>query len=52
MGYLIVFLGGGLGAMLRHGCNLAGMRMLGPNFPYATVFVNVFGSLLMGMLQR
>ncbi len=50
MGYLIVFLGGGLGAMLRHGSNLAGMRMLGPNFPYATIFVNVFGSLLMGII--
>ena len=50
MGYLIVFLGGGLGAMLRHSSNLAGMRMLGPNFPYATIFVNVFGSLLMGVI--
>ena len=50
MGYLIVFLGGGLGAILRHGSNLAGMRMLGPNFPYATIFVNVFGSLLMGLI--
>jgi CrcB protein len=50
MGYLFVFIGGGLGAMLRHGSNLAGMRMLGPNFPYATIFVNVFGSLLMGLI--
>ncbi len=50
MGYLIVFLGGGIGAMLRHGVNLAGMRLLGPNFPYATIFANVSGSLAMGLL--
>jgi CrcB protein len=50
MGYLIVFLGGGLGAMLRHGVNLAGLRLLGPNFPYATIFANVSGSLVMGLL--
>jgi CrcB protein len=50
MGYLIVFLGGGIGAMLRHGVNLAGLRLLGANFPYGTLFVNVSGSLLMGLL--
>src|SRR5262245_56874482 len=50
MGYLIVFLGGGLGAMLRHGVNLAGLRLLGPNFPYATMFENISGSLVMGVL--
>ena len=50
MGYLIVFLGGGVGAMLRHGVNLAGLRLFGPNFPYATMFVNISGSLVMGLL--
>jgi fluoride exporter len=50
MGYLIVFLGGGLGAMVRHGVNLAGLRMLGPDFPYATFFINVSGSAIMGIV--
>jgi len=50
MTYLIVFLGGGLGAMVRHGVNLAGMRMLGPDFPYATFFINVSGSIVMGIV--
>ena len=50
MGYLIVFLGGGIGAMMRHGVNLAGLRLLGPNFPYATIFENISGSLVMGLL--
>jgi fluoride exporter len=50
MGYLLVFLGGGLGAMLRHGCNLGFARLLGPSFPLSTLFVNVSGSLIMGVL--
>jgi CrcB protein len=50
MGFLIVFLGGGLGAALRHGVNLASARLLGAAFPYATLFENVTGSLVMGLL--
>lgn len=50
MGYLIVFLGGGLGAMLRHGLNLAGVRMLGTHFPYATFIINISGSVAMGLI--
>jgi fluoride exporter len=50
MGYLIVFLGGGIGAALRHGFNLAFARLLGNAFPYATLFENVSGSIVMGML--
>ena len=50
MGFLIVFLGGGLGAALRHGVNLASARLLGTAFPYATVIENVSGSLVMGLL--
>ena len=38
MGFLIVFLGGGLGAALRHGVNLAVARVLGVGFNYATLF--------------
>jgi CrcB protein len=50
MGFLIVFLGGGLGAALRHGINLLSARVLGTAFPYATLFENVTGSLVMGLL--
>ena len=50
MGFLIVFVGGGLGAALRHGINFLSARFLGPAFPYATLFENVTGSLVMGLL--
>jgi CrcB protein len=45
-----VFLGGGLGAALRHGVNLAMARWLGTAFPFATLTENVTGSLVMGLL--
>jgi CrcB protein len=50
MGYAIVFLGGGLGAALRHGINLGAARWLGSGFPFGTLIVNVTGSLLMGLI--
>src|SRR5256885_12641747 len=50
MGFLIVFLGGGVGAALRHGVNLGFARWLGTGFPYATLFENVTGSIVMGLL--
>src|SRR4029077_6941752 len=50
MGFLIVFIGGGIGAALRHGFNLAFARVLGTAFPHATLFENVSGSVIMGVL--
>lgn len=50
MGFLIVFLGGGLGAALRHGVNLASARFLGTAFPYNTIIENISGSTVMGLL--
>ena len=42
--------GGALGAGGRYLVNVTAMRLLGPGFPWATVFVNVVGSLVMGVL--
>ncbi len=50
MGYLIVFLGGGLGAALRHGINLGVARALGTAFPYGTLLINITGSFIMGLV--
>ena len=46
---LLVFLGAGIGGVLRHGVNLAALR-LGPSFPWGTLAINVVGSILMGLL--
>lgn len=48
--YLIVFLGAGLGGAARHGVNVLAVRLLGFNFPYGTMTVNVAGSLVIGLL--
>ncbi len=48
--YAVVFLGGGVGAAVRHGINIAAFRTLGPNFPYSTIFINITGSTIMGLV--
>ena len=48
-GYLIVFVGAGIGGAIRHGVNVA-FRALGSGFPYGTLLINVVGSLAMGLL--
>lgn len=50
MSYFLVFVGGGIGAALRHGVNRAALAFFGPSFPIGTLFVNVAGSLLLGVL--
>lgn len=50
MNYLLVFIGGGLGASLRHTINVAFTRTLGTAFPYHTFFINVTGSIIMGLI--
>ena len=42
--------GGALGAVLRFGMSSTIYRILGREFPYGTLAVNVLGSLLMGFL--
>ena len=49
MGYLIVFLGAGIGGALRHGVNLASTKLFGLGFPFGTLIVNIVGSFLMGL---
>ena len=46
---LLVFLGAGLGGVLRHGVNLAAVR-LGSSFPWGTLGINILGSVLMGVV--
>jgi len=51
MGYLVVFIGAGIGGVLRHAVGWASLRWLGPVFPYSTLIVNILGSALMGLLM-
>lgn len=46
---LLIMIGGGLGAGGRHLVGLAALRLFGPGLPIGTFFVNVTGSLLMGL---
>ncbi len=50
MAYLMVFIGGGIGAALRHGVNVGAARLFGTSFPYGTLTVNIVGCLVMGLL--
>lgn len=47
---LWVALGGGIGAAARHGVNLWAGRLLGGEFPWHTLIVNVLGCFAMGLL--
>ena len=48
--FLLIFLGGGLGASCRHLINLQAARHFGLSFPFGTLAVNVLGSAIMGMV--
>ena len=47
---LLVFLGGGLGAALRYSLNIGVPRVLGAQFPWATLIINIMGSFVMGLI--
>jgi len=50
MNYLLVFLGGGLGATLRHAVNVTCAKCIGTAFPYGTFIINISGSTVMGLI--
>ncbi len=48
---VFIAFGGAFGAVLRYGASSSVYALLGRGFPYGTLFVNVVGSLLIGMLS-
>ena len=45
----LVAVGGALGAGIRHLVNLGSLRLVGPNFPWGTLAINIVGSFAMGL---
>jgi len=48
---LLVAFGGAFGSVARYGVSLAAARLFGLAFPWGTLFVNVLGALLIGVLS-
>jgi CrcB protein len=48
--FLVVFIGGGFGSIMRHALNQVCVVFLGPDFPYGTLSVNIIGSLAIGLI--
>jgi CrcB protein len=46
---LLVVVGGGIGAGIRHLTNMGALRLIGPNFPWGTMAINIVGSFAMGL---
>jgi len=48
--FILVFRGGGLGTMLRHAINEKSPALVGVNYPWGTMFINILGSLATGLI--
>lgn len=46
----LIFIGAGLGGVLRYGVSSGVYHLVNKNFPYGTLVVNISGSFLMGFL--
>ncbi|MER9297279.1 fluoride efflux transporter CrcB [Mesorhizobium sp. M0621] len=46
---LLVMVGGGIGAGIRHLANTGALRLVGPNYPWGTMAINIVGSFAMGL---
>lgn len=50
MSLILVFLGGGLGAVTRHSLSTFVMRYASGGFPWGTLAVNLIGAFLIGLI--
>ncbi|RWC78430.1 MAG: fluoride efflux transporter CrcB [Mesorhizobium sp.] len=46
---LLVAIGGGIGAGIRHLTSMGALRLVGPNYPWGTMAINIIGSFAMGL---
>jgi len=49
MNYLLIAIGGGMGAILRYVMQNVIGHVTGMDFPYGTLIVNITGSIVMGL---
>ncbi|MBZ9707846.1 hypothetical protein LB543_14050 [Mesorhizobium sp. ESP7-2] len=47
---LLVVVGGGIGAGIRHLTSMGALRLVAPNYPWGTMAINIIGSFAMGLL--
>ncbi len=52
MNYVLVFIGGGLGAAARYGFNVFIPKLVGGDYPWHTMVINVTGCFIMGALTE
>ncbi len=48
--FFLVSLGGAIGSMLRYGTGVLSIKLLGINFPWGTLTVNILGSFCIGIV--
>jgi fluoride exporter len=48
MTYFWIFIGSALGGIARYWCSGVAAKLIGETFPWGTLFVNVFGSFIIG----
>lgn len=46
---ILVAIGGAIGSSLRHIVNMVSLRLVGPNFPWGTMAINIIGCFAMGV---
>ncbi len=49
---LLVAVGGAIGSLLRYYVGLGSVRLMGPNFPWGTLTVNVVGCFVIGVFAE
>ena len=49
LAYVLIAIGSALGGMARYWCTGVMARLIGETFPWGTLFVNVLGSLIIGI---
>lgn len=47
---IMIFIGAGIGGVLRNAVNMTAMRLFGMHFPIGTMAINVVGSFIIGLV--